>query len=1027
MHSVMNSFFDLALRHVHRYEGTINQFLGDGFMALFGAPVSHEDHARRAVLAALGILRGLKERNTDLGQRHGVELSVRIGLNTGLVVVGAIGDNLRMDYTAVGTTTNLAARLQQLAEPGTILVSKATHQLVEAFVQSTFAGKHTIKGMSAPQPVYRLESLKPGSFRFTVSLHRGLTPLIGRQNEVKTLERCCHEAHQGATCVVNVMGEAGIGKSRVVYELFQQLEGDEVFLLHGDCASYNKSTPFLPFIQVIQSIFHIREKDSLQEIRRKLLQGLERFGMKAESSLPLLLNLLGLDTEGGELRSHDSEIVGARTRELLVGLLREQCRLSPVVMFIDDLHWADKASEELLMRIIESEEEMPLLILCAYRLPYQPLWSGRQNVKELHLGPLCDESTARLVRHRLSTENISEDSTRLIVEKAEGNPLFAEEITQHFLETGSSAGAESDVSRGFQTYAVPVPGTLRDIIMARVDRLADDPRTLVQVASIVGRRFPIELVREVSGMNGTTALHLHDLEEQGLILCTDAVDGEEYQFKHALIQDAIYESLLLPRRRDLHQQVAEAIERIHAGRLGEWVDVLAHHYSHTHCAQKAVRYMALAGESSLRIYSLEEAHLRFREVVELLEAVPNCTDDVFLAEVLLNWVRVHYYRKDFKSIITLVERYLPRVEALGDSRHLSLLLFWLGLSHAAGFRYDKARQLLEKALALGEKLGSEECVGYACLGLMWVYWVRPGDQPRDLIDRLGERSLKIAGRLDDLFLACNSLMCLAYHKLAHTQYAEAREYGLRLLEHGREADDTRAVAMGLGVLGNVSVFYDERFEEAVKYAEEAMRLSPDPLDWACARAAKGAALTLMGQAQEGLKILRDLRRELIEGEFLFLLVAVDIPYGVAMVLAGRMAAGVRWIKRSIRRFSELGNDNQPATGHLALGEIYFHIAQGRREETYLSVILRNLGFVLRTLPFAARKSRYHLERAIQLARENGLQANLARGLLLLGLLCKARKRSDEARAHLEEAREILEPLGLHFICNKVDSALESLS
>ncbi len=433
MHGLLDRFFELVLAEVHRYEGTVNQFLGDGFMALFGAPLAHEDHARRAALAAVGIRRRLGERMVELGLPPGTELSVRMGLNSGAVVVGQIGDNLRMDYTAIGDTTNLAARLQQLAEPGTILMTEASQRLVEGAVESAFVGEWEIRGKTGRQPVYRLDALRPAATRFDLARLRGLTRLVGREAELALLEAGYREACAGRRLVVDLVGEAGIGKSRLIYELRQRLPATGSIVLQGHCTAYGGSTAFLTFIEVVRSGFGIGEADDPAEAREKLRRGLAGLGPGVEAQRPFLLNLLGLDPHGEGLRGLDGEIVGARTREALDALLRAQCRVAPTVLVVEDLHWIDRASEELLERVIQGEEALPLLVVCAYRPDYRPPWAGRANVRELRLPPLPPEHCLDLVRHRLEAEDVPDELARFLADTTEGNPLFAEEMVRYLL------------------------------------------------------------------------------------------------------------------------------------------------------------------------------------------------------------------------------------------------------------------------------------------------------------------------------------------------------------------------------------------------------------------------------------------------------------------------------------------------------------------------------------------------------------------------------------------------------------------
>jgi class 3 adenylate cyclase/tetratricopeptide (TPR) repeat protein len=999
MHALLTRFFELAVAEVHRYGGTVNQFLGDGFMALFGAPVAHEDHARRAVLAAVAIQRALGAEVAPA-----IALRTRVGLNTGVVVVGAIGDNLRMDYTAIGDTTHLAARLQHLAEPGTTLVSETTWRSVEGDVDGVALGLREVKGLP-PQRVFRVNHVRADVVRFDAALRRGLTPLVGRRRELEALENSYRTARRGRVRVVNLVGEAGIGKSRILYELERRLEDEQVCVLHGHCSAYGSATAFLPFIEVIRDAFRLGRDAGRGEIERTLREGLPLLGMKPDA-LPFFLNLLGLDPDLDAFLGLDGEIVGARTREALQDLVRARCRLSSVLLVLDDLHWTDTASEELVASLTRTIEPLPLLIVCAFRPEYRAPWGSQDNAVRVDLAALSQESSLDLVQRRLGVAALPAELAQLIVDKSEGNPLFAEELTRYLSESGALRREDDQIT--FDPAAeVPVPATLHDLIMARVDRLPEGARTVLQLAAVIGRRFAPELVRLLAGHEVHRQLDI--LEAQELITRREGeASVTEYAFRHVLIQDSVYASLLSSRRRSLHQQVAEAIEGDRQPeRLGEWAEILAHHWSQTARADKAVRYLALAGQKSLLVYSLDEAEARFRRVLELMEADPDAGDDAFLGDVLLSWVRLYYYRKDFKGLIALVERYLPRVEALGPSRRLALLLFWLGFSHTSAARAAVAGPLLERALALGESLGDDECIGYACVGLTWLYAYWAPLRLRAEAERVATRGLSIADKLGDIYMASKLHGGLATLALMTGRHDRAGELGHRILELGRRAGDPRTVAMGLWVTAFVDV-QDERFEAATQKADECERISPDPMDRLTALGARGAALALMGRAREGLETLREVRRDMIAGEFLFPLVGLDVTYGVALVLDGKLAAGVRWLEESLGRYQQWGNTAAPALVRMALGEIFVRMAGGD-ERPPLTVMLRNAGFLARALPTAARRARRELDAAIAMSRDADLPATLARSLWNLARLCQAKNRVAEARRYLEEAHRIAAP------------------
>ncbi len=1025
VYRLMQRVFEEMIGAVHAHEGTVQEITGDGIMALFGAPVALEDAPVRACRAALDIQERMEALDAEIEAEHGLRPKLRIGMHTGPVVVGNVGDDLKMEFTALGDTVNLASRLESLADAGSVLMSEATHHLVEGFVESDFAGEHEIKGKTGTQLVYRLTGLKSGVTRFDVSLDRGLTQLIGRRRELETLEACWEEAAGGAIVVADIAGEAGIGKSRLAYEFRQRIGEDKAFFAHGHCTADGRATPFLPFIEVVKTSFHITEGEGREAVERKLTGGLEVLGMDPAEHLPYFLNLLGHQQDGDGVDSLAAEVIGIRTRESLQGFLRERCAISPTVLIIEDLHWIDRASEEYLAWAAGEGENMRLLIVCTRRPYYQPRWPEAASVTTLDLVPLSGHSTEELLKHRLGADDLPGTLVRLVVEKAEGNPLFAEEIASYLMERGDLRRTEEGVAFDSAGGAGALPIRLENILMDRVDRRDEGPRAMLQTAAVVGRRFSLDLVRKVAGIDGRASAYARDLERQELIFAEE--EGGEFRFKHALVQDAVYDTLLTSQREALHEQVGQAIEENYSDHLAEVADVLAYHYGRTPRAEKAVRYMALAGEKSLTVYSLEEAELRFRQTLELIEKVPGCADDAFLVDVLLDIARVYYFRFDFAGLLRLGESYLARVEALGDKRRLSRFLFEIGYAHVFAARADTGRPILERALALGEETGDEAAMAYAKLGLMWdrLYWSDPGDERRRVQREIGEWIVGVAGRAGDVWLASKALLCLSLDSIAWGRPGEARRFALRLLDLSRETGDPRPRNMGLWALAWNSAFHLEH-QEAVDNANESLRIALSPVDRLAANDAKGVGLIMLGRVEEGHAILRDLSRDIAAGGFLMIATITDLPYGLAQVMAGDIAKGIHWIEETTRQCVERGQVAARAFGELYLGLIHLEMAiAGDRPP--LVVILRNLGFILRTAPFAAARARRHLEAAEREYRRLDIPSHLAFVLYNLALLDSAKKRADDALARLTEARAIAESVEATALAKKIDAARDALN
>lgn len=1025
---VLKRVIVLLIDTVSEYGGTVQDLAGDGIVALFGVPVALEDAPQRACHAAMAIQEKMDALSHRIEVEHGVRPKLRIGINSGPVVVGSVGTETKTEMKAVGDTINMAARIESLAKPGHVLLSEETHRLVEDFIESNLVGEHQIKGKLHPQKTWELVSVKPDVARFEVAVRRGLTRFVGREEQLDILKDCWQKASLGETFVVNISGEAGIGKSRVIHEFRQHLGQEQAFFLQGHCMAEGRMTPFLPFIQVIRSIFRLSDHGNPLETAKRLRVGLEILDLKPEKHLPYLANLLGQDTEGA-LHDQSPDLIGARTRQTLQVVLLERCRLSPIVLSIDDLHWIDVASENFLLWITQAEEEIPLLMLCAYRPEYGPPWSGRDNVTGLILRPLSCSSTIDLLKYRIGAEDIQKDLTDFLVDKSEGNPLFAEEMVSYLLETGRVKRGESGglyKSEDEADLGIGLPGTLANLLMERFDRVEGDSKELMKVASVVGRRFSSDVAGEVCGFSENLSEHLEKLERKDLIF-TEREDGSiRYCIKHALIQDAVYNSLLTEERERLHAAVGATIERIYADRVSEVADVLAHHYSRTPQNEKTIRFLALAGERSLRVYSIDDAYDRLRQAIDLVETHPGLVDNEFIAEMVLNLARIYYFRCDFASIFRTVEHYLPIVEATGNKRLLSRFLFELGYSHMVGARAEVGKPLLERSLALGRETGDEKAINHAVMGLIFhhVFWEELGPAQRKTVQSLEQELIKTAKPAGDYWPLFKGLFGLAMHVLLCGNPSEARRLAQRLMEYSREMNDHRPKALGLVAQAMIDALSGNT-DDAVEKADEARRLAMTPFDHANADAIMGVALTMAGRAAAARDLLKDVRQRLISGELLIVVTVMDLQYGVAQVMSGELGKGVEFIKETMQRFAKWGFRHGHGLGHLTLGNVYLNIAL-MEEKPAFGVIIRNIVFLLRTVPFAAAKAQYHLEEAESFFRSVDAPALRASALMSLGLLAKAKKRYEEARAYLEEAFQSSDVVDGRVLCEKIDAVLEIL-
>ncbi|WP_089721733.1 ATP-binding protein [Candidatus Entotheonella palauensis] len=549
MHQVMDHVLRLLAAAVHRYEGTVNQYLGDGLMALFGAPAALEDHAFRAVQAALAIQETISGYSSQLQRDYGMTVRLRVGLNTGMVVVGRIGDNLRMDYTAIGNTTNLAARLEAMAEPGTILISRTTYRLIEAYVHAEALGPVEIKGQRQPIFVYQVTGRQRWRSRLEINAERGLTTLVGRQRELAQLHQCMARVQAGCGQVVGIVGEAGIGKARLLYEFRRSLGDAPITWLAGHCTAHSQATPYGPILHILSETFDIEEGDNPLQIQEKLRQGLHRLDPHLERLHPYLNALFALPGADDGLKHLEPKDKRQQIFDALFTLATAASQQQPQVLVHENLHWIDQTSEDCLVRLIERLEDFPILVLTTYRPEYQVPWSDKANYTEIVLDDLTEAEAEAMVRTLLGSPSLPAGLMPLIREKSGGNPAFIEEVLHALLERKFLA-QQQDAWQWTGDPEVAFPETIQDLARARIDQLDEPVKRTVQTAAVIGRTFSLRLLTSLC--EESVQPHLEMLKQLGLIYESNIFPELAYRFKHAVMQDVAYQGLLGPRRQEHH-------------------------------------------------------------------------------------------------------------------------------------------------------------------------------------------------------------------------------------------------------------------------------------------------------------------------------------------------------------------------------------------------------------------------------------------------------------------------------------------
>src|SRR5262245_6570973 len=558
---LLDPVLEVLIEAVHRYEGTVNQVLGDGIMALFGAPLAHEDHAMRACYAAVWMQDAIGRYAEELRRRQGLDVQIRVGLNSGEVVVRSIGSDLSMDYTAVGQTTHLAARMEQLARPGTTLMTTHTLRLAEGFVEVTALGPVPVKGLKEPIEIYELMRARPLRSRLRAAAAHGLTRFVGREVEIEQLQRALEGAGGGHGQVVAVIGEPGVGKSRLFYEFIHSHRAQGWLVLESFSVSYGKATAYLPVIDLLKTYFQIADRDETRTIRAKVTGHVLTLDEALRDTIPALLALLEALPREDPFQSLDPSQRRRRTLDALKRLLLRESQVQPMLAVFENLHWIDSETQAFLNSLIDSLPTARLLLLVNYRPEYQHAWGSKTYYTQLRLDPLPHESAAELLHALLGDDASLQLLTRLLIDRTAGNPFFLEESVRALVETQVLVGERGTYRQVQPLQTIQVPATVQAVLAARIDRLPPDEKRLLQTAAVVGTDFPFPLLEAVADLpEAELRRGLAYLQVAEFLYETRLFPELEYTFKHALTYQVAYESLLHDRRRELHTRIVGAIE-----------------------------------------------------------------------------------------------------------------------------------------------------------------------------------------------------------------------------------------------------------------------------------------------------------------------------------------------------------------------------------------------------------------------------------------------------------------------------------
>jgi class 3 adenylate cyclase/tetratricopeptide (TPR) repeat protein len=699
---ILDPVIEHMMEAVHRYEGTVNQVMGDGIMALFGAPIAHEDHAMRACYAALRMHERVARYGETLRRSGATPIQIRVGVNSGEVVVRSIGSDLRMDYTAVGQTTHLAARMEQLAAPGSILTTADTLRFVEGYFLVKPLGPIPVKGLSQPVDVYEITGAGTARTRLQAAAARGLSRFVGRDPELDELRRALETAGGGHGQVVTVVGEAGVGKSRLFYEFIHSHRTHGWLVLEAGSVSYGKATGYLPVIDLLKSYFGIKDRDDARRVRERVTGKLLTLDRSMESRLPALLALLDLPPEDSHWESLDPRQRRQEIFDAVKRLLLRESQVQPIVLVFEDLHWVDAETHAVLDVLVESLPAARVLLLVNYRPECQHAWGQKTYYRQLRIDPLPPGTADELLEALVGGAPELRPLKAQLINRTEGNPFFLEECVRMQVETGALVGERGAYRLGRAVDSVEVPATVQAILAARIDRLAPDDKRLLQAAAVIGKDVPRALLQGITEL-GEDAIQssLARLQTAEFLYETTLFPDLEYTFKHALTHEISYASLLTDRRRELHARVVGTMERLYADRIGEHAERLAHHAVRGALNDKAVQYLNEAGLKAIKRSGYREAIGFFEEALAVVARLPESRETLAQGLALrtgLGPALMATKGGGAPEVEACYMQALDLCERLGDASHRFPVLFGLWYCHYSRGEYDRAWELATEVL-----------------------------------------------------------------------------------------------------------------------------------------------------------------------------------------------------------------------------------------------------------------------------------------------------------------------------------------
>ena len=1005
---LLDPVLERMMAAVHRYEGTVNQVMGDGIMALFGAPIAHEDHAVRACYAALAMQATVHQYAAEVQRTKGVPLQMRVGVNAGEVVVRAIGNDLHMDYSAVGQTTHLAARMEQMAMPGSILITPAVLRLTAGYIQIKPLGPIPVKGLRDPVEVFELVGASGIRRRLQATVARGLTRFVGRQSEVETLRQALERAGAGQGQVVATVGEPGVGKSRLVYEFVHAHHTPGWLVLESASVSYGKATPYFPVIDCLKRYSHVEEHDDARTIRAKVTGQILTLDETLQETIPALLSLLDALPEDSPFGQLDPPQRRHRTLDALKRVVLRESQVQPLVLVFEDLHWIDAETQALLDSLVESLPTARMLLLVNYRPEYHHGWGSKTYYTQLRLDPLPPVSAEALLHALFGDDASLQPLTPLLIARTGGNPFFLEESVRTLVETGVLVGERGAYRLGQALATIQIPATVQAVLAARIDRLPPEEKRLLQTAAVIGTEVPVPLLQAIAELPEERLQHgLAHVQAAEFLYETQLFPEREFTFKHALTHEVAYASLLQERRRTLHARIVQALERLAPDRLAEQVDRLAHHALRGEVWDKGLAYCRQAGEKALARSAHREAVGSFEQALRALAHLPETRDTHEQAIDCRLALRAALYAfGDAGRILAVLREAEALAEARDDHHRRGQVLLLLSQHFYHEAAYDQAIAAAQRVLAFataGRDTVLHARANHYC-GLAYeaqTHYRQAIECFGEIVTALdGERRYERFGQpaLPAVVSRANSAGCHAELGM----FAEGRalgEEGLRIAEAAAHPVSLMIAFWGMGLLA----LRQGDLQRALPRLERAVGLSQDAdlPGWFPRMAAPlGAAYTLAGRVADALPLLTQALAQMTAMERVDFQARCRLPLGEVQLVAGHLEEAQTLAKQALTH------------------------ARAHQEHGHQAYALRLLGAIAaRCEPPESALAEAYYRQALALTDELGmrpLQAHCHRGL---GMLYAATGQREQARTGLSTAIALYRDMDMTFWLPETEAAL----